>query len=109
MDEAERRRAWLERKRAAKAESTIPWPSYPTDSPLSVKSIAWLCVYCKKSPEEVAHRFRKVVSIGDVHAALARYYRDPEPIDRQISEERRLNSGRALVDSPLTLPKVEPD
>lgn len=78
MNEDEKIKTWLERKRAGTARADIPFPDFPKDAALTVKSIAYLCVYCRKSPEEIAARFRKGLTIGDVHAALAHYYRGRE-------------------------------
>lgn len=107
MNEDEKLKTWLERKKAGKARAEIPFPEFPKDAALSVKSIAYLHVYCRKSPEEIRSRFPRVLTLGDVHAALAHYYRNRQAFDEEIARERQFNTPKGLGDVTLSLPKVE--
>ena len=87
-------------------KTNIPLPEYPKDHTFTVKSIAYLHVYCRKAPEELAARFPRTLSLADVHLALAHYYLNRDAIDAEIARERAFNTGKALHDASMSLPRM---
>jgi uncharacterized protein (DUF433 family) len=88
-------------------ESRFPLISYPEGSKITVKQVAYLSAYCKKSPEEIARRYPRHLSLGQVHLALAHYHLvEKAAIDGELANEFRLNRRDALLDNSLSLPPV---
>jgi hypothetical protein len=79
---------------------------YPEDARFSVKNIAYLHVYCRKEPRDIVARYPRLLSLAQVHLALAHYYMDKERIDAELDEGRRFNTGDALKTASMTLPSV---
>ena len=48
----------------------------------------------------------RLLTLADVHLALAHYFRDPEAIDAEIKREMAFNSRDSLSSSSMTLPGV---
>lgn len=94
------------RKRAASLKTAIPLPEYPNDPKFTVKSLAYLHVYCGKAPQEIVARFPRALSLADVHLALAHYYLNRDAIDAEIARERAFNTQKALVEPSMRLPSV---
>lgn len=94
------------RRWPADVESKFPMIPYP-EGKIGVKQVAYLHAYCKESPEDIARRFPKHLSLGQVHLALAHYYlAEKAAIDSELANEFRLNRGDALRESSLSLPLV---
>lgn len=94
------------RRKAETLKTAIPLPEYPKDHKFSVKSIAYLHVYCRKTPQDIAARYPRALSLADVHLALAHYYLHCDAIDAEIARERAFNTQKALMGPSMRLPSV---
>lgn len=98
------------RRWPAEVESKFPMIPISEGSKITVKQVAYLHAYCKESPAEIASRFPKQLSLGQVHLALAHYYlTEKKAIDDELAREFRLNTRDALLENSLSLPprKIE--
>ena len=98
------RRGRYGKRREFKAD--FPLLTFPEDSKLSIKNIAYLHAYCRLQPDLIVSRYPKVLTLADVHLALAHYFRDREPVDAEIKRELAFNSRDSLGHSSMTLPGV---
>jgi hypothetical protein len=89
-------------------ETRVEFPPlpYPEDAKITVKHIAYLHAYCRKEPRDIVARYPRVLSLAQVHLALAHYYSNQEAIDAEIAAERRFNAQNTLAASSMTLPPV---
>jgi hypothetical protein len=75
--------------------------AYPKGSPHSVKHIAFLYAYCRKSPFDIVARYPKTISHSQVHIALAHYYLHQEAVDAEIEQDIKLNRPDVLAGDAL--------
>ena len=50
-------------------ENAIPLQECPKDHKFSVKSIAYLHVYCRKAPKDIVAQFPRALYMADAHLA----------------------------------------
>ena len=99
------RRARYGRRRATEFKAGFSVPEFPETSKVDIKHIAYLHAYCRLEPHLIASRYPKLLTLADVHLALAHYFRDPEAIDAQIKRELKFNARDGLT-SAMTLPSI---
>ena len=100
------RRGRFGRRRASEFKAGFTVPEFPETSKVDIKHIAYLHAYCRLEPHLIAARYPKVLTLADVHLALAHYFRDPESIDAEIKREMAFNSRDSLSSSSMALPGV---
>jgi hypothetical protein len=93
------------RQRSQELKAGFAVPEFPETSKVDIKHIAYLHAYCRLEPHLIASRYPKLVTLADVHLALAHYFRDPEAIDAQIKRELKFNARDGLT-SAMTLPSI---
>jgi hypothetical protein len=84
----------------------FPALDFPKDAKIGIKRIAYLHVYCSETPQEIAARYPRALTLADVHLALALYYRNRSQIDEEIERERGFNVRDSLGSPSMTLPRV---
>jgi hypothetical protein len=84
----------------------LPVPEFPESSKIGIKTIAYLHVYCREEPREIAARYPKCLTLADVHLALAHYFRNPGPINEELKREMKFNTATGLGSSTAALPRV---
>ena len=94
------------RQRSEELKAGFPVPEFRETSKVTIKNIAFLHAYCRKEPGDIVARFPKLLSLGDVHAALAHYFRDRERYDAEIKSELAFNTCDGLGISSAALPRV---
>ncbi len=79
-------------------ETKVEFPPlpYPEDARFSVANIAYLHVHCRKEPRDIVARYPRLLTLAQVHLALAHYYSNQESIDAELDQGRRFNTGDAL-------------
>jgi hypothetical protein len=97
MGEETNRRSRYGRRRAEEFRAGFAVPAFPAGSKVGIKQIAFLHWYCRLDPHLIAARYSKVLSLADVHLALAHYFRNPEPIDAEIKRELAFNVRNGLA------------
>jgi hypothetical protein len=107
MSDETNRRGRYGRRRAQEFKAGFPVPEFVSSSQIGIKHIAFLHAYCRLEPHLIAARYPKVLSLADVHLALAHYFRNPEPIDADIKRELAFNRGDGLASSAMNLPRVD--
>ena len=107
MAMSDERTDWRERRRRAQEfKAGYPVPEFVVSSHITIKNIAYLSVYCQFEPHLIVARHPKVLSLADVHLALAHYFRNPEPIDAEIKSELAFHGRDGLASASMTLPRV---
>lgn len=95
------------RQRSQELKAGFPLPKFVPVKNINIKHIAYLHAYCRLEPRRIADRYPKVLSLADVHLALAHYFRDPSPIDEEIKRELDFNGRDGLASASMTLPRGE--
>ena len=93
------------RQRLQELKAGFPVPQLP-ESKISIKNIAYLHAYCREQPHEIAARFPRVLTLADVHLALANYFADRSAYDAQIKKELAFNTRDGLGSLAVGLPRV---
>jgi hypothetical protein len=94
------------RQRSQELKAGFPVPEFPESSRIGIKTIAYLHVYCREEPREIAARYPRCLTLADVHLALAHYFRDRERYDADIKKELAFNTREGLGCSAAALPRV---
>jgi hypothetical protein len=107
MGEERNRRGRYGRREPQEFKAGFAVPAFPAASKIGIKQIAYLHAYCGLQPHIIAAKYPKVLTLADVHLALAHYFRNPESIDAELKREFAFNARDGLGSSAMSLPRFD--
>jgi len=107
-DESNRRRR-CRRREAEEPKAGFAVVAYPADAKIGIKQVAYLHAYCGLQPHLIAAKCPKVLTLSDVHLALAHYFRDPASIDAELKREFAFNARDGLGSPSMCMPRRDAD
>ncbi len=105
MGEDTNRRWRYRRREAEEPKAGFAVVAYPPDAKIGIKQIAYLHAYCGLQPHLIAAKYPKVLTLSDVHLALAHYFRDPTAIDAGLKQEFAFNARDGLGSPSMCMPR----
>lgn len=107
MGEETNRRWRYRRREAEEPKAGFAVVAYPADAKIGIKQVAYLHAYCGLQPHLIAAKYPKVLTLSDVHLALAHYFRDPAAIDAELKREFAFNARDGLGSLSIGMPRVD--
>jgi hypothetical protein len=104
MGEETKRRRRYTRWEAQEPKGGFEVVAYPAGAKIGIKQIAYLHAYCGLQPHLIAAKHPKVLTLSDVHLALAHYFRDPTAIDAELEREFAFNARDGLGSLAMSMP-----
>src|SRR4051812_35781349 len=71
-------------RRKSSNRDTKPRIEFPRLSSISATNIAYLYVHCGKQPSEIVAAYPKLVTLAEIHLALADYYQNREAFEAEF-------------------------
>jgi len=75
-------------------------------STISATNIAYLHVHCGKQPSEIVAAYPGLVTLAEIHLALASYYQDRETFEAEFARGNIFLAKDALSDDSFSLPSI---
>ncbi|OJW05296.1 MAG: hypothetical protein BGO49_31205 [Planctomycetales bacterium 71-10] len=107
MGEETNRRSRYRRWQPEEFRAGFEVVAYPADAKIGVKQVAYLHRYCGLQPQVIAAKYPKVLTLADVHLALAHYFRNPIAIDEELKREFAFNARDGLGSSAMSMPRMD--
>ena len=85
---------------------TKPKIEFPRLSTISATNIAYLYVHCDKQPSEIVAAYPKLVTLAEIHLALASYYQNRETFEAEFARGNIFLAKDALSDNSFSLPSI---
>jgi hypothetical protein len=104
-DEFYRGRGYRKKSSNRDAKPKIEFPKLAT---ISATNIAYLHVHCGKQPGEIVAAYPKLVTLAEIHLALADYYRNRETFEAEFARGNIFLAKDALSDNLKCAPKIRP-
>ena len=79
---------------------------FPKFTTISELNIAYLHVHLGKQPSEIVGAYPTIVTLADIHLALAHYYQNPKAFESELERGRAFLKTNALSYDSLSLPSV---
>jgi hypothetical protein len=105
MGEDTNRRSRYRRREPQEPKAGFEVVAYPPGAKIGIKQIAYLHAYCGLQPHLIAAKYPKVLTLSDVHLALAHYFRDPAAIDAELKREFAFNARDGLGSLAMNMPR----
>ena len=83
-----------------------PRIEFPKLSTISASNIAYLHVHCGKQPGEIVAAYPKLVTLAEIHLALANYYQNQETYEAEFERGNTFLAKDALSDDSFSLPSI---
>jgi len=107
MGEERNRRGRYGRREPQEFKAGFAVPAFPAASKIGIKQIAYLHSYCGLQPHVIAAKYPKVLTLADVHLALAHYFRNPAAIDAELKREFAFNARDGLNSPAMSMPRLD--
>jgi uncharacterized protein (DUF433 family) len=91
------------RKKAKDTKNAVEFPQLTT---ISAKTIAYLHVHGGKQPSEIVAAYPTLVTLAQIHHALANYYENREMFEADFERGSSFLSKDALSDDSYSLPAI---
>ena len=98
-----RRRGYRKKSSTGNAKPKIEFPRL---SSISATNIAYLHVHCGKQPSEIVAAYPKLVTLAEIHLALASYYQNPKSFEAEFARGNSFLTKDALSDNSFSLPSI---